>query len=184
MRLTKARHVAVIGGGVIGAATCEALLRAGCRVTLIEPDQPGGPHCASYGNGAFISPASVVPMSMPGLWKKVPGYILDRNGPFTLRWPYLPRLAGWVLRFLAAGWTKDRVDQTAHRLADLLADAPRLHSDLALRIGAPELLRDGGLFYLYADRGAYEADRLSWDLRRRNGVRMSWLLYTSDAADD
>jgi glycine/D-amino acid oxidase-like deaminating enzyme len=35
-------HVAVVGAGIIGAATTDQLCRAGARVTLIEAGQPGG----------------------------------------------------------------------------------------------------------------------------------------------
>ena len=66
-------EVAVLGAGIVGAMVALALLRDGHRVTLIEPGEPGGEQAASFGNGAWISPASVVPMSTPGLWKKLPG---------------------------------------------------------------------------------------------------------------
>lgn len=52
------RQVAVIGGGIVGTAITEALLRQGHKVTIIEPGAFGGEQAASYGNGAFISPAS------------------------------------------------------------------------------------------------------------------------------
>jgi D-amino-acid dehydrogenase len=172
MAQKQAKHVVVIGGGILGVATAEQLLQAGCRVTLVEPGEAGGAQAASFGNGAFISPASIIPMSMPGLWKKVPGYLLNRNGPLTVRWCYLPRLAPWLLRFLRAGLSQARVAKTAAALAQLLYDAPQRHLDLAARIGAPQMIRSKGLFYLYTDREAYQADHLSWDLRRRNGVVM------------
>jgi D-amino-acid dehydrogenase len=60
-------QVAVIGAGIVGACCALELLREGHRVTLIEAGEPGGPQAASYGNGAWLSPSSVVPMSMPGL---------------------------------------------------------------------------------------------------------------------
>ena len=58
-------HVAVVGAGIVGACTAWELLRDGHLVTLIEPAKPGGEQAASYGNGAWLSPSSVVPMSMP-----------------------------------------------------------------------------------------------------------------------
>ncbi|RJE80102.1 FAD-binding oxidoreductase [Paracoccus sp. JM45] len=169
------KHVVVIGGGIVGVASAERLLQAGCRVTLVEPGEAGGPQAASYGNGAFLSPASIIPMSMPGLWKQVPGYLMNRTAPLTVRWQYLPRLSSWLLRFLQAGSSKSRVTRTASALAQLLRNAPQHHLDLAMRIGAPWMIRSQGLFYLYTDRAAYHADRLAWDLRRQNGVVMQEL---------
>ena len=57
---------------------------------MLEPGAPGGEQAASYGNGAWLSPASVLPMSMPDLWKKVPGYLLDPVDPLTSVGPRSP----------------------------------------------------------------------------------------------
>ena len=165
-------QVAVIGAGIVGACCALELMRDGHAVTLIDPDDPGGEQAASYGNGAWISPASVVPMSMPGLWKKIPGYLLDRDGPLTLRWRALPALAPWLIRFLLAGRTVRRVEATAHALARLLGDAPARHRALAAEAGVAHLIQSRGLLYAYADRAAFRAEALAWRLRRDNGV--SW----------
>ncbi|MGF2043745.1 FAD-dependent oxidoreductase, partial [Staphylococcus aureus] len=76
----------VIGAGIVGAATALELVKGGHRVSIVEPGPVGGPQAASYGNAAWLSPASVIPMSMPGLWRKVPGYLLDPQGALTIRW--------------------------------------------------------------------------------------------------
>lgn len=163
-------HCAVVGAGIVGACCALELLARGHRVTLLDPGPPGGEQAASFGNGAWISPASVVPMSMPGLWKKLPGYLLDREGPFTLRWDALPGLAPWLWRFLRAGATPKRVRATARALSALLHDAPRRHVALAQALGQPELVRCQGLLYVYPDRSDFEAEALAWSLRRDNGV--------------
>lgn len=163
-------HVVVIGAGIVGAATAIELLRDGHRVTLLDPGEPGGVQAASYGNGAWISPASVVPMSMPGLWRKVPGYLMDPLGPLTIRWSALPRLAPWLIRFLRAGATVPRVEYTARALSALLSDAPARHATLAAEAGVAELIERRGLLYVYPDRAAFLAEALAWRLRRDNGV--------------
>ena len=134
------RHIAVIGAGIIGATTALALVRDGHRVTILDPGQPGGVQAASYGNGAFLSPASIIPVSLPGLWKKVPGFLLDSNGPLTIRLASLPRLAPWLWRFVRAGETWARVERTAGALATLLDGAQDRHAALATSIGQPELI--------------------------------------------
>ncbi len=163
-------HVAVIGAGIVGTCTALALLDEGHRVTLIDPAPPGGEQAASYGNGAFLSPNSIIPMSMPGLWKKVPGYLLDRNGPLVIRWASMPRLMPWLIRFLLAGFTEARVRRTAGLLSQLLHDGPDLHLALAEKAGVPELIRRDGLLYAYPSRKDFEAEALAWRLRRENGV--------------
>ncbi|HEX7864789.1 MAG TPA: FAD-dependent oxidoreductase, partial [Variovorax sp.] len=95
------RHVVVIGAGAVGSATAIEALRAGLRVTVVEPGEPGGPHATSYGNAGWLSSHSVVPPALPGAWRKVPGWLADPLGPLALRWRYLPRALPWLLRYLA-----------------------------------------------------------------------------------
>ncbi|CDZ51831.1 NAD(P)/FAD-dependent oxidoreductase [Neorhizobium galegae] len=163
-------HVVVIGAGIVGAATALELLKDGHQVTIVEPEQPGGRHAASYGNSGWLSPASIIPMSMPGLWRKVPGYLADTSGPLTIRWRHLVRLAPWLLRFVLAGSTEAKVERTARILASLLHDAPSRHAALAEKIGRSDLIQRRGLLYVYQDRAAFEAETFAWRLRRDNGV--------------
>lgn len=167
---TGPEHVVVIGAGIVGVAVTHALLDDGRQVTLVDPGLPGGRQAASFGNGAFISPASIIPMSMPGLWKSVPGYLLDPGGPLTIRLRHLPSLLPWLVRFLSAGWTEARVRRTGGILNDLLSDAPERHVALAERFGHSDLVVQGGLTYAYPDRAAFGRDALAWAIRRENGV--------------
>lgn len=167
---TNQDHVVIIGAGIIGAACAHAALDQGFSVTILDPSPPGGPQAASYGNGAFISPASVIPMSMPGLWKTVPGLLLNPLGPLTIRWQNLPSLLPWLWRFLRAGATEARVRRTAAALNSLLRDAPQQHKALAAKIGREELIAQQGLVYAYPDREAFKRDRLAWQIRRDNGL--------------
>ena len=171
-------HVAVIGGGVVGLASAIELLRDGHQVTLIEPGDPGGEQAASYGNGTLLNPSSVIPMSSPGLWKKVPGYLRDPLGPLTIRWSYLPRLLPWLRRFIAAGSTEAKVAATASALQPLLADAPALHRALAEEAGVGDLITQQGVLFAFPDRSAFEAEALSWRVRQQCGVR--WLELNED----
>ena len=164
------RTVAVLGSGIVGVCTALALADDGHAVMLIDPAEPGGRHAASYGNGAWLSPASVVPMSMPGLWRKVPGMVMDPLGPLTIRPGSLPRLLPWLARFLLAGSTVRRVETTARALRPLLETAPALHAALADAAGVPDLIRRDGLVYAYPDRATFAAEALAWRLRRDNGV--------------
>lgn len=170
MSVSSREHVVVIGYGIVGVSSAIALRKAGYRVTVLEPANPGGEQAASYGNGCWLSPASIIPMSMPGLWRKVPGYILDPEGPLTIRLRHLPRLAPWLWRFLRAGSSVQKVERTARALAGLLGDSPARHTALAQEAGKPDLIRQDGLLYAYPDRAAFEADALGWRLRRDNGI--------------
>ncbi len=164
-------HVVVIGAGIVGAATSLELLRDGHRVTILEPGEPGGEQAASYGNGAWLSTASVVPVSMPGLWRKVPDYLRDPLGPLAIRAAYLPKLLPWLVRFVRAGSTLAKVEATARALRPLIADAPERHKRLADETGVGDLIERRGLLYVYPSRAEFEAEALAWRLRGDNGVR-------------
>ncbi len=172
------KHVAVIGAGIVGAACALELLRDGHRVTIIEPGEPGGEQAASYGNGTLLNPSSVIPMSTPGIWKKVPGYLRDPLGPLAIRWRYLPRLFPWLRRFVTAGSTPEKLATIARALQPLLADAPARHRALAEEAGVGDLITKQGVLFAYPNRAAFEAEGLSWRLRRDNGTK--WLELDED----
>src|SRR5579872_3230412 len=168
------QHVVVIGAGIVGAACAIELLRDGHRVTILEPGEPG----ASYGNGTLLNPSSVIPMSSPGIWRKVPGWLADPLGPLTIRWSNLLRLMPWLTRFLRAGATEARVAATARALRPLLLAAPELHRRLAEEAGVGELITRQGVLFVFPSRADFDAEELSWRLRRENGVR--WLELSDD----
>jgi D-amino-acid dehydrogenase len=164
------QHVVVVGAGVVGAVTAVECLRQGMRVTIIEPGEVGGEQSATFGSGGWINPAGFLPMSVPGLWKKVPGYLLDPMGPFTIRWRDLLALLPWLLRFLRAGSSLAKVEATARARYCLTADTVEEHKALAALAGSPELVREEGLLYLYTTDKEYAANAFEWRLRKEVGL--------------
>jgi D-amino-acid dehydrogenase len=165
------RHVAIIGAGIVGACSAIEALRAGHRVTIIDPADPGGEQAASYGNGCWLSPMSVIPPAVPGLWKKLPKFLADPLGPLAIRWSYLPRVAPWLVQYLRAGWTWDRVEEAARALRPLVVDAPMLHAALAEEAGVGHLIERRGLIYIYPSRADFDAEAKAWEVRHKVGVR-------------
>ncbi|WP_051014791.1 NAD(P)/FAD-dependent oxidoreductase [Teichococcus cervicalis] len=167
---TPPRHVAILGAGIEGLCSALELLRAGHRVTLLDPGIPGGEQAASYGNAGWFSSMSVLPPSAPGLWRKVPGFLADPLGPLAISWSHLPRALPWLLRYLAAGSTEAKLLSIAQSLRPLLQDSPVLHAALAREAGVPELVEQRGLMHAYASRAAFEAEAMAWRIRRQVGV--------------
>ncbi len=161
--------VIVIGGGIIGVCAAASLQREGREVLLIDHGDPG--MGASFGNGGMFSASSIVPVAMPGVLTKVPGWLMDTQGPLTMRWSYLPRLLPWLARFVAAS-APDRVEAQAKALRALLKDALSHYVPLVRDAGVPELLRQEGMLYLYASEASWRGDARAMDLRRRNGVEI------------
>jgi D-amino-acid dehydrogenase len=171
-------RLGILGAGIMGACAALAAQREGHEVTLIEPATPGGEQAASHGNGCWLSPASVVPPAIPGLWRKLPRFLRDPLGPLSIRWQRLPAAAPWLGRYLAAGSTEKRVLRTAHALRNLLRDAPALHAALAAEAGHAHLIEQRGLLTVFPDRAAFEAEAFAWRVRAATGVR--WLELDAD----
>ena len=106
----------VIGAGIVGTSCALFLQRDGWEVTLVDPLPPGAG--TSSGNAGIISLGSVTPVATPGILREVPGLLLDRDGPLSLRWRYLPQLLPWLARFALAS-------RRAEALADDLAPSWR-----------------------------------------------------------
>jgi D-amino-acid dehydrogenase len=172
------RHVVVIGAGAIGVISAIELLRDGHRVTLIEPGTPGGEQAASYGNAGWLSTHSVIPPAEPGVWKKVPKFLMNPLGPLAIRWSYLPKALPWLIKYILSGWTEERVTATAQALRPLLVDAPSLHRKLAEEAGVGHLIERQGLMHIYPSRAAFDADKLGWNIRKHVGV--TWMELTGD----
>lgn len=171
-------HVVVIGAGIVGAATAIEARKRGLDVTILDPGVPGGGQAASYGNGCWMNPLSVIPPALPGTWRKVPKYLADPLGPLAIRWGYFPRVAPWLWSCLRAGWTEERVTRTAFALRVLLHDAPARHWALAREAGCEQLIQRNGVMYVYPDRAAFLSEAVAWRIRRTVGC--TWREVSDD----
>ena len=100
-RNVKKSDVVIVGAGIIGVCCALKLAERGLSVVLVDREAP----CegASFGNAGVISPWSCVPQSVPGLWKKLPRWVIDPEGPIFIRKRYLASFLPWALKFLQAG---------------------------------------------------------------------------------
>jgi len=89
----------VVGGGIVGVCCALYLQREGYAVTLIDP-AAAGDSTAKWSCGQ-MAVSEVIPLSKPGILKKIPGWLLDQKGPLALRPGALPGILPWFLRFLA-----------------------------------------------------------------------------------
>ena len=92
---------AVVGAGIVGAATAYALARAGWAVTLIDA-RPAAGQGESRANGAQLSYSYVEPLATPDALRALPGWLLSADSP--LRWRPRPEAAHlrWLAAFVAA----------------------------------------------------------------------------------
>jgi len=162
-------HVAVIGTGIVGVCAAAWLQRDGHRITFVDPRLPG--EACSYGNAGSMSPSACLPVGMPGMWKKVPGWLMDPLGPLTVRWSYLPTVAPWLLRFMRHS-SRAEVVRIATALRELLAPIFDAYGPLIERAGADALVRRTGCLYVYSSPETSRQWQWGMNLRRSLGVEM------------
>ncbi|MBV9551385.1 MAG: FAD-dependent oxidoreductase, partial [Alphaproteobacteria bacterium] len=133
------------------------------------PGVPG--EGASFGNAGAFNASSVTPMAMPGIVKKVPGWLRDPLGPLSLRWRYLPSVVPYLWRFVRAG-TEDKVHAQARALRPLVAATLTALRPLVKDAGAEHLVHQRGHLYVYRSAQSLAKDGLAWVLRRENGVEV------------
>ncbi len=96
------KHVAVIGGGVIGVTTAWALVCRGQEVTLIEANPELGKE-ASFANGGQLSYHYVSPLADAGVPVKALGWMLQgAAAPLRFQPRLSPQQWRWCLEFLLA----------------------------------------------------------------------------------
>jgi D-amino-acid dehydrogenase len=166
------KTVGVIGAGMVGIAAASFLQRDGHKVFVLDPGAPG--EGTSFGNAGCLNGSSVVPMSMPGTIRNVPGWLLDPLGPLAIRWRYLPIVAPWLVRFVRAG-APERVKAQARALRALLAPSIETLLPLAKDAGVADLIHRKGHLWAYRTEESFRKDQAAWQLRRDNGVIVSEL---------
>ncbi|HEX3501714.1 MAG TPA: FAD-binding oxidoreductase [Stellaceae bacterium] len=163
-----ARHVTIIGAGIVGVGCASYLQRAGYRVTIVDSLPPG--EGCSFGNAGLISPSSCVPFSMPDLVWQVPRMLADPLGPLAVRRPYLPQALPWLLRFLAAGRSR-RVREVSRAMAALHGNCVEAYMPLLKSAGAEDLIRRSGALYVSKKENGALGDALTNALREAARIK-------------
>ena len=156
----------VVGAGIIGTAIAYDLQKRGRQVVLVDRDAPG--MGASFGNMASIAVTEFMPTSRPSVWKQIPGWMLDPEGPVRVRPAYMPKLAPWFLRFIAAS-RPSKLRELEAQGAVLCSRA--LDDTLALlrETGLSDQIGEEGCLSLYADEAEFRADREHIEILERFG---------------
>jgi D-amino-acid dehydrogenase len=166
------RSIAIVGAGVVGAATALALAVRGHAVTVIDRGEVGAG--TSSGNAGAIVTGAVTPSATPGVIRAIPSYLLDPNSAAVLRPGHFFRGLPWLLRFMAAG-RLTRVAGIAAALHPLVSKSLQAHLALAGMSGARNLIRPGGWLKLYTSAAGFSASALERELMTRHGVHFSVL---------
>jgi D-amino-acid dehydrogenase len=160
--------IIVIGAGIVGTATARALQRAGHAVTLVDSDAPG--RATSYGNAGFIAIDHVLPMARPDVLKRLPGMLIDRDGPLTVHLPSLPWLVPWMARFARAAATTTEVQKGILSFGALMAEANIAWKAEIQASGLGELFRTRGVLYVYESEASFASGNEERRLQHAKGT--------------
>ena len=159
-------QVIVVGAGIVGVSCAIWLQRSGHDVTIV--DRAGPASGTSHGNAGVLAAGAVIPVTTPGLWRKAPGMLMNPDAPLFLKWSYLPKLIPFLSRYLSFANDK-HVDHYGAAMSTLMSDSVDQHQSLAAGTGAEKYIGTEDYCFGYATKAAYEADRYSWEKRKKLG---------------
>jgi D-amino-acid dehydrogenase len=162
------KRILVIGGGVVGVTTANALARSGLSVTLLEQSVLG--QGATHRNGAQLSYAYSDALGSPSVLRSLPELLFGFDPAFRAHLSFDPRFWSWLGSFLA-NCTAARFKANTLailRLALLsrssLAALTARHGDLAFDHCRP------GKLHIYDDERKFEAARVGMTLKNPYGL--------------
>lgn len=159
--------VIVVGAGIVGICCALSLLEKGLSVTMIDRDPPASG--TSSGNAGVVSPWSNVPLCLPGVWKNVPKWLLDADGPVSIPANYLLKLLPWSLRFLGNA-NMAKAIEISDSMAALNAPSIDIYRHHLYGTGEEQLLRDSVYLHVFRKREQASLDGTAGQLRARHGT--------------
>src|SRR3569623_410879 len=159
--------VVIVGAGIVGLACAYKLVEAGRGVVLI--DRKGIAEETSRGNAGALAFSDIMPLATKDMCRKLPRWLSDPLGPFTVRPEYLPQIMPWLLRFWRAGWP-DRVAAGIKAQAAMMRLARQATDALVASAGLQHLIRSDGGLELYEGEGEIRGAAHELEAKSREGI--------------
>jgi len=161
--------VTIIGAGIVGICCALSLQERGVKVRLIDRGAPGQE--TSFGNAGVISPWSIIPQAMPGIWKSIPKMLLSPDGPLSVRPTFWPKMIPWGLRFLTHS-DETSARATSDAMEILCQPSVMLYRRHLEGTGHEDLVVDS--WYVHAFRNADSARLrdLGFQIRKEKGAEL------------
>ena len=164
------KDVTIIGAGIIGICCALSLLKRGISVRIIE--KAGIADATSYGNAGVVSPWSCIPQSMPGIWKAIPGMLLDSNSPLSIHPKHFLNFLPWGMRFINVGNTEKKAEKISIAMHALNDQSIDLYQDYLSGTGQESLLTDSWAIHAHRKANAVEMSDLGIQLRLNVGANI------------
>ncbi|ANO51752.1 NAD(P)/FAD-dependent oxidoreductase [Woeseia oceani] len=165
-----AAEVAVVGAGIVGLAAAFRIASQGKSVLLIDKQEPG--HGCSYGNAGVIATDSIEPLASWQTLRKLPRYLLERDGPVSVHPRYLLRALPWLARFALAA---RQFDSGVAALRSLQARSLDAFTSLLQDAGSSALLKRRGHVLISEDIASKPAMMGQRHWLATHGIDCHWL---------
>ncbi|GAA4001047.1 FAD-dependent oxidoreductase [Sphingomonas humi] len=160
--------ILVLGAGVVGVATAEALIRRGLTVTLVDAaDGPG--EGASFANGGQLSYSYTDALSSPSLLKRLPGILAATDPAFRVAVRFDPAYLRWCLAFFANG-SAGRFAANSLAGLEIALRSRALMEELLARRPIEFAHMVPGKLLLHEDPAGFRAAAAHADAKRRAGI--------------
>lgn len=171
--MASARHVVVLGGGVVGVTSAWFLVRSGCRVTLIERRHAPALE-TSFANGGLITPSMSDPWASPGTPLLMVKWLGRENSPMLVRLGAVPGLLSWGIKFVRQCHV-DHWRRNARNILRLSSFSRECLHRLVQETGIDYDANARGTLRLLRDRLSVQKTRAAADMLRDLGVRLHTL---------
>jgi len=166
------KRIGIIGAGAVGLSCAIHLQRAGHRIEIFDPRDPG--EGASFGNAGIIALSEVLPLGRPATLRQIPHMLADPVGPLVIRWSYLPQILPWLCRFILASRASE-VSRISQALASILSMASGAWRDIVHGTGAETRLVTNGWMRVYSGTRSFRLALADAERQRTLGVQVDVL---------
>lgn len=161
--------VIILGAGIVGICTALSLLERGVPVTLIDKGAPGQE--TSMGNAGVVSPWSIIPQSMPGIWRNIPKLMFGFGRPLSIHPKVALRMIPWGMRFLREG-REHRVRANAEAMSHLCGPSIELYQKHLQRTGYEDLIAPSAYVHAFRDASRANLSDLEYRIRTEMGANV------------
>lgn len=162
-----AKHIGIIGGGIVGLSSAYYLHKAGYKVTIL--DKGNLKDGCSFGNAGMIVPSHFIPLAAPGMIAKGIRWMFNSTSPFYVKPRLSAELAKWGYLFYKSA-TKQNVAKAIPALKELSFFSKSMYQQLAKELPADFGYHERGLLMLYKTEEVEEEETETAHLANQYGV--------------
>lgn len=160
-------EIVVVGAGIVGAACAARLTMSGKKVVIVDRVEPG--MSCSFGNAGGLSPTISFPLATPDMYKQIPGWLMNPDGPLVVDWKHLPQALPWLLRFLREG-SPSRYERAAEGMRTMMRGVFEDYAPLIQFAHAESLVHRVGQLYVFDTEQGFAKEQGAIETRRALGL--------------